>query len=179
MCSPKLFGGFELIVDDVHGDDRVRAETAQELNRVETDAAATDNQGRVAGLQPAAMLDGVVGCRDAAADDAGFLHGHLTWNSEYHVCRHRHILGKAANIPAANRCAVRFSERRWGRASFTEIFPGGQTVAAAATLVAHADNDPVPRFEVLAAWADLLEGSRDLVPQNRRWGEAVSPLDDF
>src|SRR5262249_8042945 len=107
--------------------------------------------GRVAGLQPAAMLHRVAGCRDAAADDAGFLHGHLTWNSEYHVCRHRHILGKAANIPAANRSAVRFSERRWGRASFTEIFPAGQTVGAAARLIAHADNDPVPCSEVLAS----------------------------
>src|SRR5262245_65025422 len=106
MCSPKLFGGFELIVDDVHGDDRVRAETAQELNRIETDAAATDNQGRVAGLQPAAMLDGVVSRRNAAADDAGFLHGHLTWNSEYHVCRYRDVLGEAADILAANRSAV-------------------------------------------------------------------------
>src|SRR5215468_483779 len=151
MCSPELFGGFELIVDDVHGDDRVRAETAQELNRVETDTAAADNQGRVAGLQPAAMLYGVVGCGYAAADDTGLLHGHLTWNSEYHVCRHRHILGKAANIPAANRSAVRFSECRRGRASFTEIFPGGQTVAAAATLIAHADNHSVPRLEVLAS----------------------------
>src|SRR5262245_7869247 len=60
MRSPELFGGFELIVDDIHGDDRMRAETAQELNRVETDTAATDNQGRVARLQPAAMLHGVV-----------------------------------------------------------------------------------------------------------------------
>src|SRR5262245_33722786 len=59
MCSPKLFGCFELIVDNVHGDDRVRAETAQELNRVETDAAATDNQGRVAGFSPPRCLAGV------------------------------------------------------------------------------------------------------------------------
>src|SRR5215468_10776558 len=151
MCSPELFAPVELSVDDGQGEEVVRAETAQELNRVETDAAAADAQGRVAGLQPAAMLDSVVGCRDAAADEAGFLHGHSTWNSEYHVCRHRHILGKAANIPPANRSAVRFSERRWSRASFTEIFPGGQTVAAAATLIAHADNDPVPCSEVLAS----------------------------
>src|SRR5262249_26890385 len=151
MRSPELLGGFELIVDNVHGNNRVRAEAAQELNRVETDAAATNNQGRITGLQPGAMLHGVVGRRNAAPDDAGFLHGHFTWNAEYHVCRHRHILGKAANIPAANRSAVRFSERRWGRSFFTEIFPGGQTVAAAATLIAHADNDPVPCSEVLAS----------------------------
>src|SRR5262249_11508965 len=95
MRSPELLGGFELIVDNVHGDDRVRAETAQELNRVETDTAAADDQGRVAGLQPAAMLHGVVCCGYAAANDASCLHGQLTWNSEYHVCRHRHILGQS------------------------------------------------------------------------------------
>src|SRR5215475_9658326 len=109
MRSPELFGGFELIVDDVHGDDRVSAETAQELNRVETDAAASDDQGRITGLQPPAMLDGVVSCGYAAANDTGFLHGHSTWNSEYHVCRYRNILGKAADIPSANRTAVGFS----------------------------------------------------------------------
>src|SRR5215510_8623654 len=115
MCSPELLGGFQLVVDNVYGNNRVRAETAQELNRVETDAAATDNQGRVAGLQPAAMLHGVVGRRNAAADDTGFLHGHFTRNSKYDVCRHRHILGKAADIPSVNRSAVGSSERGWGR----------------------------------------------------------------
>src|SRR5262245_60386613 len=151
MRSAELLRGFELVVNNVHGDDRVRAKTAQELNRIETDAAATDNQGRVAGLQPAAMLDGVVSRRNAAADDAGLLHGHLTWNSEYHVCRYRDVLGEAADIPAANRSAVGLSERRWGRTSFTEVFPRGQTVAAAATFIAHADYHPVPGFEVLAS----------------------------
>src|SRR5262245_23415548 len=164
MRSPKLLGGFQFVVDNVHGDDRVSAETAQELNRVETDTAAPDDQGRITRLQPAAMLDGVIGCGYAAADDTGFLHGHSTWNSEYHVCRHRDILGEAADIPSANRSAVGLAERRWGRTSFTEIFPRGQTVAAAATFIAHADNHPIPCLEVLASRADLLEGSGDLVP---------------
>src|SRR5262245_14060959 len=179
MRSSELLGGFQLIIDDVHGDYRVRAETTQELNCVETDAAATDDQGRITRFQPSAVLDGVIGCGYAAADDTGFLHGHSTWNSEYHVCWHRDILGEAADIPSANRSAVGFSERRWGRTSFTKIFPRGQTVAAAATFIAHADNHPIPHLEILASRADLLEGSRDLVPQNRRWCEAVSPLDDF
>src|SRR5262245_57817703 len=151
MRSPELLGGFQLIVDDVHGDDRVRAETAQELNCVETDTAAADDQGRITGLQSRAMLDGVVGCGYTTADDAGFLHGHSTWNSEYHICRHRDIFGKAADIPSGNRSSVGFSERRWGRTSFAEIFPRGQTVAAASALIAHADNHPVPCFEVLAS----------------------------
>src|SRR6266542_1262117 len=109
MRGAEFLGRFQLVIDDVHRNDGIGAETAQELNRVKTDTAAADDQGRIAGLQPCAMLHRIIGRGYAAADDAGFLHRHFTWNSEYHISRYRHVVSKAADIPAANRGAVGFT----------------------------------------------------------------------
>ena len=42
--APNFFGGFELVVYDVHGDDGISVETAEKLNGVETDTATADDQ---------------------------------------------------------------------------------------------------------------------------------------
>ena len=140
----ELLGLFELLVDDIHGDDRISPEAFEKLNRIESDPAAADDQRGIAGRQFSHVLDRVIRRRYPATDYARLLQAYAVGNFERHITRDGDVFGKTADVPPVDSRTVGFLERRRRRPIGAEVFARCEAVAAAPALVAHADDDAVP-----------------------------------
>src|SRR2546426_1532212 len=131
-------------------------EGAQELNRVEPDAAATDHQGGVAGLDLSGIFHRVIRCGHTAADDARLVERQPFRQLENHVARQGEILCKAADVPAIYFLSIGSLQRRRRRPGATEIFPAGDTILAVSATISCPDDHRVTRLKCAAlAAADV------------------------
>ena len=153
----------QLVVHNIDGDERIRAEAFEELHAVETYAAAADHQGGIPRLETPAVLHRIVRGRHTTTDNARFFHGHAVGNFESHVRRNGDVLREAADVPTGDIRTVGISQRRRRRAVFAEIFPSRPAVAAMAASVAHADDDAIARPKIAARRSHLLDSARYLV----------------
>ena len=115
VCGAELSSKLELCLDDIYGDDWVRAGNCACLHDIQAHSAATRDDGALARLRLSGIEDGADAGQDSAADQRNPIQRHLRVHSDEAARGHDALLGEGrdsgevvdrATVYAVAGCAI-------------------------------------------------------------------------
>ena len=177
-------GALELVVGDVDGDDRRRADEPRSLHRGEADPAATDDRDRRARLHRRGVHHGADAGGDRTADEGGDVERHVVADLRHRVLVHQHLLGERAERPERpHRAAVVITQCGAGaleyrRAVLAQVRTAAEALAALTAERGDTGDDVITRAHVGDVAADCLHDPRALVPHHEWWLDRPHAVDE-
>ena len=96
--APNAYGGLQLPVHDVDGNDGIRAGKGGALKHVQANAAAADHDHAAHGFDPHTVDHRPESGNDGACQERGSIHGHIGRYFDCLAFFHDHVFGKASGF---------------------------------------------------------------------------------